>query len=62
MTGIDALQRMAESYGVQTWYQTDTGQRIEATPEELLAVLRVLGAPCDSVECADDALLSEREE
>src|SRR4051794_24546441 len=50
-----ALQRLAESYGVQTSYEDVTGKRREATPEALVAVLRALGAPLGKVADAADA-------
>ena len=59
---IEILGWLAESYGVQTAYEDDQHRRCEASPEALLAVLRVLGAPVQRVEDAVDALRHRRQQ
>ena len=59
---IELLGRLAESYGVQTSYDDDQNRRRDASPEALLAVLRVLGAPVRRVEDAADALRQRRQQ
>jgi 4-alpha-glucanotransferase len=55
----DPLRQLAESYGIQTSYLDVAGRTHEATPEALLAVLRVLGAPLEREEQAA-AVLQDR--
>jgi len=43
------LGRLAGDLGVQTWFWDTQGRRRDATPEGLVAVLRSLGAPVDTV-------------
>jgi 4-alpha-glucanotransferase len=59
---IEILGWLAESYGVQTTYEDDQHRRCEASPEALLAVLRVLGAPVQRLEDAVDALRHRRQQ
>jgi 4-alpha-glucanotransferase len=59
---IEVLGRLAESYGLQTFYDDDRSRRRDASPESLLAVLRVLGAPMQRVEDAADALRHRRQQ
>src|SRR5581483_1247471 len=49
-TSIDLLRQLAEAYGVYTSYHDDQGRVQEATPEALLAVLRILGAPLQQID------------
>lgn len=53
---LAGLYRLAEAYNVETTYFTDRGERVEATPEALLIILRALGAEIERVEQADEAL------
>ncbi|MBI2059507.1 MAG: 4-alpha-glucanotransferase [Nitrospirae bacterium] len=53
---MEALRRLAELHGVQTTYYTIEGQRRDAKPEVLLAILKALGAPIQRLEDAPDAL------
>jgi 4-alpha-glucanotransferase len=55
-TPIEVLGWLAESYSVQTAYDDDQNRRRAASPEALLAVLRVLGAPVQRIEDAPDGL------
>jgi 4-alpha-glucanotransferase len=59
---MEALVALADLYGVQTSYYEVSGQLRTATPEALLFVLRVLGAPLEKQEQAADALRSRRQE
>lgn len=59
---IAALRELAGLYGAQPSYHDIQGRRIEADPESLLAVLRALGAPLDSLEEVHEALDARREE
>jgi 4-alpha-glucanotransferase len=56
----DALKQLAESYGIELSYYEDNGRYHEATPESLLAVLRVLGSPVEKAADAGDALRERR--
>jgi 4-alpha-glucanotransferase len=58
---VRALKRLAAAHGVLTSYYGVEGLS-RARPEALLAVLRRLGAPVESVEDADEALRERREE
>jgi len=58
---VNSLRRLAAAYGVLTSYYGVEGLS-RARPEALLAVLRVLGAPVERIEDADDALRNRREE
>ena len=53
---IELLNKLADVYGVQTAYHSDRGENCQASPDSLLAVLRVLGAPVQRLEDAGDAL------
>jgi 4-alpha-glucanotransferase len=59
---LEVLGWLAESYGVQTSYEDDLNRRREASPEALLAVLRVLGAPVQRIEDAQDAFRQRRQQ
>jgi 4-alpha-glucanotransferase len=61
MDSLAALQALAESYNVQTFYWDDKGQRQEASPEALTAVLRVLGASLQNPEEAEAGLRERRQ-
>jgi 4-alpha-glucanotransferase len=50
------LYQLAHRYGVQTAYLDATGQERQASPEALLYVLRVLGAPVEKAGAARAAL------
>jgi 4-alpha-glucanotransferase len=52
---VKSLRRLAAAYGVLTSYYGIEGLS-RARPEALLAVLRILGAPVERIEDADDAL------
>ncbi|HYG22003.1 MAG TPA: 4-alpha-glucanotransferase [Verrucomicrobiae bacterium] len=43
MSDWPLLQQLAQAHGVQTSYETMTGERVTAQPEALVALLRVLG-------------------
>jgi len=58
---VNSLRRLAAAYGVLTSYYGVEGLS-RARPEALLAVLRILGAPVERIEDADDALRMRREE
>ena len=58
----DDLKELARLYGVDTSYHDALGQYVEAGPESLLAVLRALGAPVESVDDAPAALEERRRE
>src|SRR5262249_40497426 len=58
---IAALHALADSYGVQKSYFDDQGKVISATPDALLAVLGVLGAPLQRPEEAADSLRARRQ-
>jgi 4-alpha-glucanotransferase len=57
----DPMRQLAEAYSVFTWYHDDQGRVQEASPEALLAVLRVLGAPLQNLEGVNDALRHKRQ-
>ena len=44
-----SLQNLARAYGVETDYRDNNGRRQEASAEALLAVLKALGAPLDTM-------------
>ncbi len=52
----DDLQRLADLYGVQTSYHDLHGRIRQASEEAVLAMLRCLGAPLDSVNDAPEAM------
>ncbi len=60
MTGTPATRRvlraLAHRYGIQTAYYNVDHQRVEASPEALLAALRVLGAPVEGIHDVTPAL------
>ncbi|MGH9390250.1 MAG: 4-alpha-glucanotransferase, partial [Vicinamibacteria bacterium] len=58
---MKSLRRLAAAHGVLTSYSGVEGLS-RAQPEALLAVLRILGAPVERIEDADDALRKRREE
>jgi 4-alpha-glucanotransferase len=58
---MELLRQLAEAYGIFTWYHDDQGKIQEASPEALLAVLRVLGAPLQKIDDAGDALRERRQ-
>lgn len=60
-TPVDVLRQLAEAYGVYNTYYDDRGRVQEASPEALLAVLRVLGAPLGTIDDAGDALRRRRQ-
>ena len=45
-----SLHNLARAYGVETAYRDIENRRQVASPEALLAVLKALGAPVDSME------------
>jgi 4-alpha-glucanotransferase len=55
------LEKLAELYGIQTTYLDMSGQPQSSSPESLLAVLQMLGAPVRRMSDAKDAL-REREQ
>jgi 4-alpha-glucanotransferase len=57
---VKSLRRLATAYGVLTSYYGIDGLS-RARPEALLAVLRILGAPLERIEDADDALRQSRD-
>lgn len=57
---IPQLRALARRYGVQTTYYDIAGQRCQARPEALLAVLRSLGAPIERPEDVAAALRQHR--
>jgi 4-alpha-glucanotransferase len=59
---LDELRELAGLYGIQTSYQDAMGRHVEAGAEALLAVLRALEAPVDSLEEVPEALRERREE
>jgi 4-alpha-glucanotransferase len=62
MTLSRELQDLADAYGVDTWYHDDKGTRIEASPEALLTILGVLGAPLKTVDDSGSALRQRRQD
>jgi len=58
---VKSLRKLAAAYGVLTSYSGVEGLS-RARPEALVAVLRILGAPVERIEDAEDALRSRREE
>jgi 4-alpha-glucanotransferase len=58
----ELLVQLAEAYGVYTSYDNDQGKRQEASPEALLAVLRILGASLQRPDEAGEALRQHRQE
>jgi 4-alpha-glucanotransferase len=61
-TQHEDLLTLARLYGVQTSYDDAMGRHVEAGPESLLAVLRALQAPVESLDDVGDALRERREE
>src|SRR4051812_26949035 len=57
---LETLHQLADAYGVETGYDDDQRRRRDSSPETLLAVLRVLGAPVTRIEDAGDALRQRR--
>lgn len=55
-TEIRLLHRLARSYGAETSFSDSQGQLRHASPYSLLAVLRALGAPVESLAEVPDAL------
>jgi 4-alpha-glucanotransferase len=53
---LQQLHRLAAFHGVETRYYDVHGKLVEATPEALLAVLRALGSPLDSLRDLPGAL------
>jgi 4-alpha-glucanotransferase len=56
------LVELAQQYGIQTSYVDVTGQQRRASPEALLRVLKVLGAPLEKVSEARSALRQRLQE
>ncbi|HEV7515004.1 MAG TPA: 4-alpha-glucanotransferase, partial [Thermoanaerobaculia bacterium] len=56
------LQELAHLYGIETAYQDAMGQRREAAPEALLAILAALDAPVEGMVDVGEALGARREE
>ncbi len=56
MSFTEALHRAASLWGVQTEYWDIWGQRHQASPETLKAVLAAMGVSCDGEESLDDAM------
>ncbi|HEX5720049.1 MAG TPA: 4-alpha-glucanotransferase [Thermoanaerobaculia bacterium] len=59
---LDDLRELARLYGVETSYNDAMGRHVEAGPESLLAVLRALGAPLESMDDVPEALDERRRE
>ncbi|HWN42740.1 MAG TPA: 4-alpha-glucanotransferase [Thermoanaerobaculia bacterium] len=59
---LDDLRELARLYGVETSYGDAMGRHVEASPESLLAVLRALGAPLESMDDVPEALAERRQE
>ncbi len=57
---VRALEQLARLHGVQLTYNDIRGQRVWATPESLLAVLRALGEPVAEIGEAREALARRR--
>ena len=57
---LESLKHLAESHGIETFYHEDNGRYCEASPESLLAILRVLGSDVARVEDAGRALRVRR--
>jgi 4-alpha-glucanotransferase len=62
LESLPELRELAGLYGVQTSYHDAMGRQVEAGAEALLAVLRSLEAPVDSLEEVPEALRERREE
>jgi 4-alpha-glucanotransferase len=56
------LETLARLYGVQTSYRDGLGRHVEAGPESLLAALRALEAPVETMADLPEALRSRSEE
>lgn len=61
-TEQEDLRALAGLYGVQTSYHDAIGRWIEAAPDSLLAVLRALEAPVETMADVSEALRARREE
>src|SRR5258708_842761 len=59
---MDALNQLAQLYGVQTSYYDVIGTLTEASPDALVQVLRALGAALEKAEDAPSALRQRRQE
>ena len=57
---MDSLQELAQLHGILLAYDDATGRRREATPESLLRVLQILGAPVGGMADVADALRRRR--
>lgn len=57
---MDSLQELAQLHGILPAYDDATGRRREASPESLLRVLQVLGAPVGGMADVPDALRVRR--
>lgn len=57
----EALQQVADAYGVQTAYHDDLGRVMPASADALLAVLQVLGAPLRNPDEAAAALRARKQ-
>jgi 4-alpha-glucanotransferase len=55
------LQKLAQLYGVETSYDDVSGQRQDASPDALFAVLKVLGAPVNGHNDVGQALRERRQ-
>ena len=56
MSFPEALYEAASACGIATEYWDIWGQRHQARPETLQAILSAMGVPCDSAEALDAAL------
>jgi 4-alpha-glucanotransferase len=57
-----SLRVLADLYGVETSYQDATGRRRDSSPEAVLRVLQVLGAPVATMADVPDAVRQRRQE
>jgi 4-alpha-glucanotransferase len=53
---LSILRKLAKSYGVQTSYDDVRGQRCDASPESLITILKLLGAPLERTSDCVEAL------
>jgi 4-alpha-glucanotransferase len=53
---VELLHQLADVYGVQTSYHRISGELCQASPDTLLVVLRVLGAPVQRIDDAREAV------
>lgn len=60
-SGLWPLRQLARAYGIQVDYTDATGQKRDASPEALIAVLRALGAPIEHEGHAARALRERRQ-